>query len=280
MTSVPIPPELGRVASLLVGALLAAAAAAALVKWRPVRLLRRNVRDAEVPATLGPALWLGVAAGGVVGAGLTRERVAVAVAVATAATITVLAVVGLVDDVVGGPERGIGGHLRSLARGRPTTGILKLLAGVAAAVVLALHLAGEAVRVVGIAVLVALCTNLWNALDVSPGRALKWAAVGLIPLIVAAWSQPSALVVAATLGAVLALLPFDLRERGMLGDAGSNPLGFLVGMGLAVVLPTPGLLAAAAAALAIQVIAETVTISRVIDRVPPLRRFDRLGRRS
>lgn len=280
MTSVPIPPELGRVASLVVGALLAAVAAATLVRWRPVRLLRRNVRDAEVPATLGAALWLGAAAAGAVGAGLTGERVAVAVAVATAATITVLAGVGLMDDLVGGPERGIGGHLRSLARGRPTTGILKLLAGVAAAVVLALHLADEAVRVIGIAVLVALCTNLWNALDVAPGRALKWAAAGLIPVFVAAWSRPSAPVVAATLGAVLALLPFDLRERGMLGDAGSNPLGFLVGMGLAVVLPTPGLLAAAGAALTVQIVAETVTLSRVIDRVPPLRWFDRLGRRS
>ena len=65
----------------------------------------------------------------------------------------------------------------------------------------------------------------------------------------------------------------------MLGDAGSNPLGLLAGLGLAVSLPTPWLVAAAVAAVLLQVAAETVTISRVVDAVPPLRWFDRLGRR-
>jgi UDP-GlcNAc:undecaprenyl-phosphate GlcNAc-1-phosphate transferase len=201
-------------------------------------------------------------------------------AVATAATVTVLTAVGLLDDLFGGAERGIGGHLRAALGGRPTTGILKLVVGVAAAVVLALHLAEDPVRIAGIAVLVAVCTNLWNALDVVPGRALKWAALVLLPVVALAWPRPSGPVLATALGATLAVLPFDLRERGMLGDAGSNPLGFLVGLGLAVVLPTAGVLAAALVALLLQVAAETVTISRLIEATPPLRWLDRLGRRS
>jgi hypothetical protein len=66
----------------------------------------------------------------------------------------------------------------------------------------------------------------------------------------------------------------------MLGDTGSNPLGLVSGLGLAVILPTWGVLLAAGVAVALQVAAETVTISRLIEAVPPLRWFDRLGRRS
>jgi hypothetical protein len=66
----------------------------------------------------------------------------------------------------------------------------------------------------------------------------------------------------------------------MLGDAGSNPLGFIVGTGLAAILPTWGVILAAVMALGLQVAAETVTISRLIEAVPPLRWYDRLGRRN
>jgi hypothetical protein len=65
----------------------------------------------------------------------------------------------------------------------------------------------------------------------------------------------------------------------MLGDGGSNPLGFLVGLALLVVLPTPALIVAAAAMLALQAAAETVTISKLIAAVPPLAWLDTLGRR-
>ena len=70
----------------------------------------------------------------------------------------------------------------------------------------------------------------------------------------------------------------DLRERAMLGDAGSNLLGFAAGVH--VVLTAPGWMLApiAVAAIALNIVAETVTLSRVIDGVPPLRWLDRLGR--
>jgi UDP-N-acetylmuramyl pentapeptide phosphotransferase/UDP-N-acetylglucosamine-1-phosphate transferase len=265
---------------LLVAGVVAGALALMLSRRPPSRLVRQNHAGRPVPAVLGLALTPGIVVGSVFAAAASGSSDAVPVAVATSAVITILASAGLLDDSLGGRERGFRGHLGSLGRGRPTTGILKLVVGVAAAVVLALHLAEDPVHVVGIAVLVAVCTNLWNALDVVPGRALKWAAVALIPLVAVAWSRPSAPVLAAALGAALALLPIDVRERGMLGDAGSNPLGFLVGMGLAVALPTPAVLAAAGVAVLLQIAAETVTLSRLIAAVPPLRWFDRLGRKE
>jgi hypothetical protein len=64
----------------------------------------------------------------------------------------------------------------------------------------------------------------------------------------------------------------------MLGDAGANLLGFTVGLGLALRLATWQLAVAAAVVVALNVLAETVTLSRVIDAAPPLRWVDRLGR--
>jgi UDP-GlcNAc:undecaprenyl-phosphate GlcNAc-1-phosphate transferase len=269
-------------AGLLVAALVSAGVAVVALKRPPPPLIRPNQGGRPVPMVLGGALSAGLVAGAYISASGTAwgspDPAPITTAMVTGLVVLVLVLVGGVDDRFGGTERGFRGHLRSLGRGRPTTGILKLVVGVAAAVVLAFHLADDPVRTVGVALLVALCTNLWNALDVMPGRALKGAVVVLVPVLAVAWSRPSGPVIAATVGAALGVLAFDLRERGMLGDAGSNPLGFLVGMGLAVVLPTPAVLVGAGLALLLQVAAETVTISRLIAAVPPLRWFDRLGR--
>jgi hypothetical protein len=65
----------------------------------------------------------------------------------------------------------------------------------------------------------------------------------------------------------------------MLGDAGANLLGFTVGVALYGALTDAQVVAAAAVAVALNVVADTVTLSRVIDAMPPLRWFDRIGRR-
>jgi hypothetical protein len=64
----------------------------------------------------------------------------------------------------------------------------------------------------------------------------------------------------------------------MLGDAGSNPLGFAAGLGLYLTLGEAWVAAAAGTAVALNVLAETVTLSRIVERAPPLRWLDRLGR--
>jgi UDP-N-acetylmuramyl pentapeptide phosphotransferase/UDP-N-acetylglucosamine-1-phosphate transferase len=65
----------------------------------------------------------------------------------------------------------------------------------------------------------------------------------------------------------------------MLGDAGANPLGAV--MGLAVVLAAaPGVRDVVLVALVtLNVAGEVVSFSRVIELVPPLRVLDRAGRR-
>jgi hypothetical protein len=195
---------------------------------------------------------------------------------ALVATLLVFAA-GLVDDLAPAGPRGLRNHLRSLMTGRASTGIVKLIVIVAAAVVsIALQPRGSGwTRVAGV-ILVSACANVWNGLDVRPGRAIKFGLVALLGLVRAD------LAVLPTLPGVAigsaAALWFDLNERAMLGDGGANLLGFTIGLGLYVVLPARGVVLAAIVAVAINAIAETTTLSRVIGSVAPLHWFDGLGR--
>jgi UDP-GlcNAc:undecaprenyl-phosphate GlcNAc-1-phosphate transferase len=270
------------VLAVVVAGATAAALGAAVVRFAPEALFVTNRSGNRVPATLGWALVAGaiIAFLAVLLPRPSASDDASRTLLFGGAALVVVLAAGLLDDLRGHRARGFGGHLGSLARGRVTTGIVKLIVGVSVGVWLAVWLGGGAARVAAAAVLIVVSINLWNALDVVPGRALKWAIPVLAGVVGAGLDDPAGIVAGAGLGASAALLPLDLGERGMLGDAGSNPLGLLVGLGLALLLPTWGLTTAAAVALALQVAAETVTISRLIESVAPVRWFDRLGRRG
>ena len=82
---------------------------------------------------------------------------------------------------------------------------------------------------------IAASANFVNLLDVVPGRALKavLAASTAGAHAAPATDVPTGVVLAAAAGAAAGLLPADLAEATMLGDAGSNAAGALVGWGLA-----------------------------------------------
>jgi UDP-N-acetylmuramyl pentapeptide phosphotransferase/UDP-N-acetylglucosamine-1-phosphate transferase len=191
-------------------------------------------------------------------------------------------VLGLVDDLVedGAASRGFRGHLRALAAGRLTGGAVKLLGGALAGLLVA-SLAtpgGRPAWAVPLgAVVVASSANLANLLDLRPGRCAKvflplWGVACLLDPAGGGWSAGLA-------GAALAGLPFDLREEGMLGDAGANALGAVVGT-LLLAGPLWLLWAVAAVLAALQLASERVSFSRVIERNRLLRAADRLGRRG
>jgi hypothetical protein len=161
-----------------------------------------------------------------------------------------------------------------------TTGLLKV-AVITGSAVLVIALQPDrptTVAVLGV-VLLAACANVWNGLDVVPGRSLK--AFLLPALAFAIWGTTSdaPAVVGLLVGAIV-VLPFDLRETAMLGDGGANLLGVAAGIALYAVLPDPWVAVAAGIAVGLNVVAETVSFSRVIERAPPLRWVDALGRRA
>jgi hypothetical protein len=125
--------------------------------------------------------------------------------------------------------------------------------------------------------LVALTANLFNLLDRAPGRACKFGLLVAAPIALGApsWAAASS----GLLGALVAVLPADLAERLMLGDNGANPLGAVLGLGLAMALPEPWRALAVVAVLALNLTSERISFSQVIERTPGLRAFDGIGRK-
>ncbi len=195
---------------------------------------------------------------------------------------------GFLDDLAGaGEPKGLRGHLRALRRGRLTAGLLKacacLLAGLSAAPALnGPPGPGGAAEWFVDAVLIALCANTFNALDLRPGRAAKaFAAMALaLPALPGGGAPYQLLLLAPMAGAVAGYLPFDLGRRGMLGDTGANPLGTVIGVALAHRLEPVAGAAAVALLLAFHLLLERVSLSRVIDANPLLRQVDLWGRRE
>jgi hypothetical protein len=189
--------------------------------------------------------------------GLRLPLVGVAVAAASPRVLPV-ALVGLADDLWSGPERGFRAHLGAGA----TTGALKLVAIPAYALVRTRSLSGAA--------LVSLSANLVNQLDTRPGRALK-----AFLLVAAALGLRPRKVVALT----VLLAPYDLREMVMLGDAGSNALGAVLGLESVGRLTGRRRIGAIAALAALTALGEHTSLGSLIERAPGLSRLDALGRR-
>lgn len=271
-------------AGLVVGIVLGAACRWGLreVLASPV-LVRANHRGLAIPAAAGLVLPVTgmVAAGGVAVVGLADAE-AVATAPAVLAAVIGFALLGLVDDVLGGDRdvRGFRGHARALARGRATTGGLKLAGGAALALAVCAPVSGDVVlRLLGDAALVALSANLANLFDRAPGRALKVVTVAFAVVAVATGVPPALTGVAVVMGAGLALLAGDLGERFMLGDTGANALGATLGLGVVLATSPATRLAVLVVVAALNVAGDAVSFSRVIDAVPLLRAADRAGRR-
>jgi hypothetical protein len=279
----------------------------------------RNYRGARVPLGLGATwfVWAVSAAmllalAPALAATVPPEAQPVALALQYAAGIVLpagvafVALAGLADDLFGTPsERGLRGHFKALGEGRITTGLVKLAVIAVMSMWAALPLLMPE-RVAGAwtagpslfdwacaSVLIAGSTNLLNLLDLRPGRALK-AGIALVVLVLPALalSLPSlsgspppqgweiaSLVAVLALGPMLALMPADLLEVSMLGDAGANAAGFLTGLVLAHSLSTMTLAAAAVAVVVLNLMSEMISFSAVIDRTPVLHRLDMLGRR-
>ncbi|MFN8222481.1 MAG: glycosyltransferase [Gaiellales bacterium] len=169
-----------------------------------------------------------------------------------------VALVGLADDLWSGPERGFRAHVRAGA----TTGTLKLVAIPLWALVRTRSVSG--------AVLVGLAANVLNQLDTRPGRALK--AFGLGSAVLGLRPRRA-------LSVAVLLAPYDLREMTMLGDAGSNTLGAVLGFESVRHLRRRGRIGVIAGLTALTILGERRSLGRLLETTPVLRELDALGRR-
>ncbi|MEW5947397.1 MAG: hypothetical protein AB1742_14495 [bacterium] len=225
---------------------------------------------------------------------------------------------GLMDDVLREREAGgLTGHMRRFVCGGIfSTALVKCVFGLALSGAAVSLLPGEGgVRTIAAnTLLVALCANAVNVLDVRPGRALKgfwgmffvfFVLAPIFPLFPAAvvfdflyvhvlggstgefkavmydvagyrlWS--SMWILFPVLVWSMAYGRWDFRCEAMMGDAGSNALGAAAGLLIAWNCFFTWKAAVLALLVVVHAAAEFSSISKLIEAVPPLRWLDRLG---
>lgn len=205
-----------------------------------------------------------------------------------------VAALGLFDDAYSGTSRGWRGHGAAVRRGEFPTGLLKAVGTLG----LAAYFAGTGSKLAVLAVfdgarvydgpdvvpylltvaVLVLATNLFNIIDLRPGRAFKGLVLVTIGCTIAVGTD---LIRAfgAYLGAILVVGAYDLRERGMLGDTGANLLGAVAGLMLVTAITsTLGLAICAAVLLGITAYGEFRSISAFVERTPGFRHLDSVGR--
>ena len=194
-----------------------------------------------------------------------------------------VALLGLLDDALGRGESGEGPrgwreHARAIASGRFSTGAIKAVGALALAAYATSGLGEQGLRYVADLALLLLATNLFNLLDLRPGRVEKVFAALLAGLCIGAWTAAPLDLLGIFIGPVLVGAAFTLRERAMLGDSGSNLIGGLAGVSLLVTLGDTCELIALAVVGALNVYGEFRSITATVEAVPLLRSLDSLGR--
>jgi UDP-GlcNAc:undecaprenyl-phosphate/decaprenyl-phosphate GlcNAc-1-phosphate transferase len=199
-----------------------------------------------------------------------------------------VALLGLVDDLLAGTARGWRGHGRAVLGGGFTTGALKAVGSLALALWLLLGRYGDDGEYLLAVALLVLTTNLFNLLDLRPGRAVKTLVLLGAGLSLFTWGDDVFGEYSLAIEPLWVLGPFvapalivglyDLREQTMLGDTGANLIGGLAGLWMVLALDTTGQLVALAVVLALTVYGEFRSLSALIERTPLLRQIDSIGR--
>lgn len=274
-----------------------------------------NYRGRPVAYGLGAVwfVWAGCAtAAGVALSGLLGVSSILAVLTIAGPVALVAFGAGVIDDAYGsGASKGFSGHLKAVAKGRLTTGGLKVLAIGTASLVASISMApvaswgaggswnaSVAVGVMVAGAAIALTSNLLNLTDLRPGRALKvyvlLAMLGVLstgllfasavtevdlPVGIGRLADTISLGVF-VLGPALAVWRYDLGEVAMLGDAGANPMGVVAGLLIVLGLPLWALIGYTTVVFALNLASERISFSRVIEGSPVLSRLDHVGRRD
>jgi hypothetical protein len=165
-----------------------------------------------------------------------------------------------------------------VASGRFSTGAVKAVGALGLAAYATSGLGRQDLGYLADLALLLGATNLFNLLDLRPGRVEKAFAALLVGLCVGAWTVAPLDLLGVFIGPVLIGAAYTLRERAMLGDTGSNLIGALAGISLLITLSDTGRIVALVLVAALNLYGEFRSISGTIERIPLLRSLDSAGR--
>ena len=190
-----------------------------------------------------------------------------------------IGLIGLLDDLIGDEKvKGLKGHIKSFFKGRLTTGGLKAGIGFLVAVLISLYISKSIIEAILNILVISLFTNLINLFDLRPGRASKVFIIMSVILILTSENNYFNFILFSFFGILIRYLPIDLKAKCMMGDIGSNILGFTLGVYCVFTHSMNVKIIYLLILIIIQMIAEFISFSKIIEKNSFLRFLDKLGR--
>lgn len=186
--------------------------------------------------------------------------------------------VGLLDDLTGDTEvKGLKGHISSFFKGSLTTGFIKASVGFFISLILAIYISENIINTIINTFIIALSINTLNLFDLRPGRALKvFNFIGLLLLLVSNFYNWY--ILTSMLVITMVYFKYDIKAEAMMGDVGSNVLGLSLGYYCALSQGLYMRIGYLMVLIVLHLVAEKVSISKIIENNKYLNYIDQLGR--
>lgn len=189
---------------------------------------------------------------------------------------------GFIDDIEGDEShKGIKGHVSALLKLEFTSGVIKASTGFIIAFIISFSWDLGLAESILNGFIICLMQNFINLLDLRPGRAVKTYGVLLfLSLLFAALKPVFSCVCISTFIVLLFYLHYELNEKCMMGDTGSNTLGILLGIAIASSSGYAYKIIILIFLILTHIFSEKRSINSLIEKVRVLKYIDMIGRRK
>lgn len=241
-------------------------------------LIRKNYRGEMIPVGMGIAFIPALMVNSAILTYFNIEHDRLLLIFVLLFAVMAMAFAGIMDDAIGNRDvTGLKGHFLSMFKGRLTTGGFKAVLGGFIGIVVSAAVADNILGVVVGTLVVALATNFMNLLDLRPGRAIKvYLIISILVLIFAGDFNRKLYML--LLPGVVSYFIFDLKALSMMGDAGSNVLGVFIGVMIVISFSIQVQLVCLVGLIAIHVLTEKYSLTKLIEQNSVLNFIDKLGR--
>ena len=241
-------------------------------------LIRKNYRGEVIPVGMGIAFIPALMVNSAILTYFNIEHDRLLLIFVLLFAVMAMAFAGIMDDAIGNRDvTGLKGHFLSMFKGRLTTGGFKAVLGGFIGIVVSAAVADNILGVVVGTLVVALATNFMNLLDLRPGRAIKvYLIISILVLIFAGDFNRQLYML--LLPGVVSYFIFDLKALSMMGDAGSNVLGVFIGVMIVISFSIQVQLVCLVGLIAIHVLTEKYSLTKLIEQNSVLNFIDKLGR--
>lgn len=241
-------------------------------------LIRKNYRGEMIPVGMGIAFIPALMVNSAILTYFNIEHDRLLLIFVLLFAVMAMAFAGIMDDAIGNRDvTGLKGHFLSMFKGRLTTGGFKAVLGGFIGIVVSAAVADNILGVVVGTLVVALATNFMNLLDLRPGRAIKvYLIISILVLIFDGDFNRQLYML--LLPGVVSYFIFDLKALSMMGDAGSNVLGVFIGVMIVISFSIQVQLVCLVGLIAIHVLTEKYSLTKLIEQNSVLNFIDKLGR--